>query len=155
MTKIRIGILNGDFSQEDVAEINGLLRELSANMKTVGRDDISSDVRGGVLFVAREDVENQKGKIVGIASLVPYTKLSGTVARVEDVVVAESHRGQGIGRELMEAALAYEWPKNANVPAMIELTSNPSRIAGNKLYQTLGFEKYDTNVYRMKYKGLV
>jgi GNAT superfamily N-acetyltransferase len=155
MKKIRIGILNGDFSKDEVEEINGLLHELSANMKPVGAEEISAVIQGGVLFVAREDVENQKGKIVGIASLIPYAKLSGTVARVEDVVVAESHRGRGIGRELMEAALAYEWPKDATKPAMIELTSNPSRIAANKLYQTLGFEKYDTNVYRMKYKGLV
>lgn len=29
------------------------------------------------------------------------------------------------------------------------LTSNPTRIAANKLYQKLGFEQKQTNVYRM------
>ena len=28
------------------------------------------------------------------------------------------------------------------------LTSNPSRIAANQLYQTLGFERYETNLYK-------
>ncbi|MFA5831731.1 MAG: GNAT family N-acetyltransferase [Candidatus Paceibacterota bacterium] len=148
MANIRIDTLRSDFSKEDVAEINGLLRELSSNVKPVGADDISSVVQGGILFVAREEEANEMEKIVGIASLIPYTKLSGTVARVEDVVVAETHRGQGIGKKLMEAALSYKWTEGAKVPAMIELTSNPSRIAANKLYQSLGFEKYDTNVYR-------
>jgi hypothetical protein len=30
------------------------------------------------------------------------------------------------------------------------LTSNPKRIAANKLYQAMGFERKETNVYRMK-----
>ncbi|MBR4233405.1 MAG: hypothetical protein IKR96_02560 [Bacteroidales bacterium] len=30
----------------------------------------------------------------------------------------------------------------------IQLTSNPSRIAANRLYQSLGFERYETNCYK-------
>lgn len=30
----------------------------------------------------------------------------------------------------------------------IQLTSNPSRIAANRLYQALGFERYETNCYK-------
>jgi ribosomal protein S18 acetylase RimI-like enzyme len=30
----------------------------------------------------------------------------------------------------------------------VELTSRPSRVAANRLYQSLGFEPRETNVYR-------
>ena len=32
----------------------------------------------------------------------------------------------------------------------IQLTSNPARVAANRLYQELGFERYETNCYKMK-----
>ena len=35
----------------------------------------------------------------------------------------------------------------------VHLTSNPSRIAANALYQKLGFEKKETNCYVMKVEG--
>ena len=31
------------------------------------------------------------------------------------------------------------------------LTSRPSRVVANQLYQSLGFEKRETNVYKMKF----
>jgi len=34
----------------------------------------------------------------------------------------------------------------------VELTSRPSREAANRLYQRLGFERRDTNVYRFSIK---
>ena len=38
--------------------------------------------------------------------------------------------------------------KSQGIPALM-LTSNPKRTAANKLYQTMGFEQKETNVYRM------
>jgi len=32
----------------------------------------------------------------------------------------------------------------------VDLTSHPQRVAANKLYQKMGFEMRDTNVYRYK-----
>ena len=31
----------------------------------------------------------------------------------------------------------------------IQLTSNPARVAVNRLYQEMGFERYETNCYKM------
>ena len=31
----------------------------------------------------------------------------------------------------------------------IQLTSRPARVAANLLYQELGFERYETNCYKM------
>lgn len=35
----------------------------------------------------------------------------------------------------------------------IQLTSNPARVAANRLYQDLGFERYETNCYKLLLKG--
>ena len=32
----------------------------------------------------------------------------------------------------------------------IQLTSNPARVAANRLYQESGFERYETNCYKRK-----
>lgn len=30
------------------------------------------------------------------------------------------------------------------------VTSNPARVAANRLYQDMGFERYETNCYKME-----
>ena len=94
------------------------------------------------LLVAREG-----GSIVGMATLVFVVKPAGIVADLEDVVVDESMRGKGVGRALCEKAI--ESARSRGVRA-IRLTSRPERVAANKLYQKLGFERKETNVYRLK-----
>jgi L-amino acid N-acyltransferase YncA len=65
---------------------------------------------------------------------------------IEDVVVDEKYRGQGLSKQLVTHAVRFV--KEQGIP-LIMLTSNPTRIAANKLYQKLGFEQKQTNVYRM------
>jgi ribosomal protein S18 acetylase RimI-like enzyme len=48
---------------------------------------------------------------------------------------------------MMEQAITTAREAGANG---ISLTSNPLRVEANKLYQTLGFQKRDTNVYFYK-----
>lgn len=67
-------------------------------------------------------------------------------SRFEDVVVDEKYRGQGLSKQLVTHAVRFV--KEQGIP-LIMLTSNPTRIAANKLYQKLGFEQKQTNVYRM------
>ena len=77
-----------------------------------------------------------------------YYSPTGGKAWIEDVVVDESFRGQGLSKLLV--AHAVEFVKAKQVPSLM-LTSNPKRIAANKLYQAMGFERKETNVYRMKF----
>ena len=35
----------------------------------------------------------------------------------------------------------------------IQLTSNPRRVAANRLYQAMGFERYETNCYKLEIAG--
>ncbi|MDE0604902.1 MAG: GNAT family N-acetyltransferase [bacterium] len=94
------------------------------------------------LLVARSD-----RVIVGSLTLVLVRIPTGLRAIIEDVVVDEQVRGQGVGRALNEAAL--ELARDAGA-VTVDLTSRPSREAANRLYLSLGFEVRDTNVYRYK-----
>jgi ribosomal protein S18 acetylase RimI-like enzyme len=93
-----------------------------------------------VFFVARVD-----GKIVGSLTLAVFRIPTGVRAWIEDVVVDEAARGQGVGEGLNREALRIA--KGAGA-VTVDLTSRPSREAANRLYQRIGFKQRETNVYR-------
>jgi ribosomal protein S18 acetylase RimI-like enzyme len=87
------------------------------------------------------------GVIVGSLTLVIFHIPTGVRAWIEDVVVDADARGKGVGEELNKFALAEAKRQGATT---VDLTSRPSREAANRLYQRLGFEHRETNVYRYK-----
>lgn len=87
-----------------------------------------------------------EGRIIGCATLCVFHSPTGTKASIEDVVVSSSYRGQHFGKQLMEYVLQQA---KAYAPVELHLTSNPMRVAANKLYQSLGFQKKETNCYQM------
>lgn len=93
--------------------------------------------------------ENDNNEIVGILTICTCNILTGTKFWIEDVVVDESQRGKGFGKELILFAISYAKSKGAK---SIELTSRPSRIAANELYRKSGFVLRETNVYRYPVK---
>jgi len=95
-----------------------------------------------VLFLARVD-----GRLAGSLTLAFYRIPTGLKAWIEDVVVDESARGQGVGEALNTAAIEEARRRGAK---NVSLTSRASREAANRLYQRLGFEPYETNLYRLK-----
>jgi ribosomal protein S18 acetylase RimI-like enzyme len=94
------------------------------------------------LLVAYDD----DGMIVGSLTLALFRIPTGLRAWIEDVVVDEAARGQGVGEALNRAALDRAREAGATT---VDLTSRPSREAANRLYQRLGFELRETNVYRI------
>jgi ribosomal protein S18 acetylase RimI-like enzyme len=95
------------------------------------------------LFIAR--YPNEDGPIVGAACLATFRTLTGPHAWVEDVVVDESVRGQRIGEALTRAAIEHAASLGIK---KIDLTSNPQRKSANRLYQRMGFQARQTNLYR-------
>lgn len=85
-------------------------------------------------------------RIIGCATLCVFHSPTGTKASIEDVVVSSAYRGQHLGKRLMEYVLEQA---KAYAPIELHLTSNPMRVAANKLYQSLGFQKKETNCYQM------
>src|SRR5438105_187396 len=108
-----------------------------AELDEIARSDASR------LLVARDD----GGQVLGSLTLVLFRIPTGRRAWIEDVVVDESARGQGVGEALNREALRLA--KEAGCKT-VDLTSRPSREAANRLYQRLGFEQRDTNVYRFE-----
>ena len=88
------------------------------------------------------------GKIVGcgIGNLV--FKSGRSEARLDEIVVSETMRGQGVGRTISQAII--DWAKESGA-AIVELTSRPARESANHLYQSLGFRLRETNVYTLNF----
>jgi ribosomal protein S18 acetylase RimI-like enzyme len=117
-------------------------------------DELESMLKSdcSMLFVARDEKYGEAetgGRIIGMATLVLYRVPTGLRAYIEDVVVESRARGHGIGESLTYACM--EQARKAGAPA-IGLTSNPGRLAANHLYQKMGFELRQTNVYRYMFK---
>lgn len=100
------------------------------------------------LLTARTNAD-ASAPILGMLTLIVYRVPTGVRARIEDVIVDESARGQGIAVALVERALDIARAKGADGVA---LTSNPRREAANKLYQKVGFKRWETNVYFYKFE---
>jgi ribosomal protein S18 acetylase RimI-like enzyme len=129
-----------------VQACNKLLPQLTMENRSLTLDDLKS-VMASCLFLTA--VANNE--IVGFLLLVTYDTLTGSKARIEDVVVDEGVRGQGIGEALLKKAIEEAHRKSIFT---INLTSHPRRGSANRLYQRLGFEKYETNTYRYNVKAL-
>ena len=95
------------------------------------------------LLLARDD--DAASTILGSLTLVVFPIPTATRAWIEDVVVDDAARGKGVGALLN--AFALDLSKSLGA-ATVDLTSRPSREAANRLYQRLGFEARETNVYR-------
>ena len=90
-------------------------------------------------------IAESEGKIVGSLTLALFLIPTGLRAWIEDVVVDESARGQGVGEALNQAAINHAQSAGAKT---VDLTSRPSREAANRLYKRIGFVERSTNVYR-------
>lgn len=123
-----------------------LTPQLSRSSPPPDRDQLAEIVASPAthLLVARGD----DGTIVGSLTLVLFRIPTGLRAWIEDVVVDDAARGQGVGATLNQRALALAAEHGAR---SVDLTSRPSREAANRLYRRLGFEPRETNVYR--YQG--
>ena len=94
------------------------------------------------MWVARDE-----DRIVGMGTLAIVSLPEGERAQIEDVVVHETYRGQGLGEKISKQLIERARERKAGVAT---LSSRADRVAANKLYQKLGFEKWETNVYRLK-----
>jgi len=122
-----------------------LVPQLSRSSSPPRESELEEMVNAGGthVFTARL---GRGGPVVGSLTLVVFRIPTGVRAWIEDVVVDESARGRGVGDALSRKALEVAAAAGART---VDLTSRPSREAANRLYQRLGFERRDTNVYRV------
>lgn len=127
---------------KELAEVNALLPQLAPDIPNLTIAELAAivDSPANTVYVA----VNQNDSIIGILLVVTVHQFASVKCWIEDVVVSEDYRGQGIARRLLETAIA-EVPKEAR---FINLTSNPRREAAQHLYTSLGFQPRDTVVFR-------
>ena len=92
-------------------------------------------------------VIEEKDELIGFGSLIVHkVPTKGEVARLEDIVISENHQGKGFGKLLVLRLI--EIAKNRNI-SKINLTSSPMRISAQKLYESVGFMRSNTDTFYM------
>ncbi|MEU0093112.1 GNAT family N-acetyltransferase [Kribbella sp. NPDC006257] len=138
---MRVEVLD-QVTDEIVAAFDRLLPQLSRSAEALD----AAALRRLVAYEANTILIARSGDaIVGTLTLVVFPIPTGLRAWIEDVVVDESARGQGVGAALTEEALRIA--RAAGVRT-VDLTSRPERAAANRLYQRLGFVQRSSQVYR-------
>jgi len=132
---------------ELMAAFDRLLPQLSPSTTLPDAGQLNEIIAapGTQLFIARD----AQGEIVGALTLVLYRTPMAMHAWIEDVVVDEKARGQGYGAALNMHAIEQARAAGAR---NVHLTSRPARVAANRLYQKLGFVRWETNAYRYDLK---
>lgn len=99
------------------------------------------------LLIARHPDET--GEIIATLCLNIYRVPTGVRSIVEDLVVDERMRRQGVGESLVRRAI--DLARSAGASG-VSLTSRPDREAANRLYLEMGFELRNTNAYIYKFQ---
>lgn len=131
-----------EVTPELVAAFAQLIPQLSSSNPPPSAAELAEIIASPAtqLLLAIED-----GAILGGLTLAIFRIPTGLRAWIEDVVVDGAARGKGVGEALNNDALRRAREAGATT---VDLTSRPSREAANRLYQRLGFQARQTNVYR-------
>ncbi len=123
--------------------VQGLFPQLTNFSPMPDEDDLLKIINSPAssLWIAKND----GGQIIGMLCLAIYRTTTGVHAWIEDVVVDQKARRQGVAAQMTSAAIEFAIQHEAKA---VSLTSRPEREAANQLYQKLGFELLGTNVYR-------
>jgi GNAT superfamily N-acetyltransferase len=124
-----------------VADVNVLISQLKPSWEPLTDEGLAELIASeSRVYVARHG-----GRIVGLTVMVPHRHVPGLRYHAEDVVIAEEHRGLGLGRRLLEFAMQH-------VPGRVmsfDLRSHASRTSAHRLYSSLGFRPSDATVFRL------
>jgi GNAT superfamily N-acetyltransferase len=129
--------------EHDVPRLTALLGELFS----IERDFVPDAARQGAglkLLLAQPEraavlvARDPAGEPIGMATaqLVVSTAEGGLSAGVVDVVVAPAHRGRGLGRALLEHALAWARERGATRAQLLVDTGNAPALG---FYEALGW----------------
>lgn len=142
---------------EQVKEITiELMQALAQLLPQLAPEAGMPDVAHVQRMLAAEDCVLLAGRlgegepIMGMLTLIIFRTPTGTHAWIEDVVVDETARGHGLGEALTRAGLQRALELGAK---SVSLTSRPARAAANRLYLRMGFQRWDTNLYRYVFTG--
>lgn len=130
--------------REDVPAIVALLADDPLGAQRESLEDLEPYLRAFAVLDADPHqvlvVADRDGVVVGTAQLSLLHGLSrrgATRAQIEGVRVAASERGSGLGTTLIEWAVGEARARGC---ALVQLTSDKSRVDAHRFYERLGFE---------------
>jgi ribosomal protein S18 acetylase RimI-like enzyme len=140
---LKVEEVNGR-SDRVLTAIRELVGQLSASAQPPTPSELDEIISSPAcrLLIGHDD----DGRILGMLTLVHFRIPTGVRAWIEDVVVDDSARGQGLGGALVREAIAIARRAGART---VDLTSRPEREAANALYIREGFKLRESNLYRI------
>jgi GNAT superfamily N-acetyltransferase len=128
------------------AALARLLRQLNARLPVPSAERLQRiiDDPAVTLLVAKDGDE-----IIGTSTVIVYSTPFWIKARLDEVVVDESARGQGVGEALVHACLDIGRERGAEV-AELQSGRGPERAAAHRLYERIGFKLRETDVFRIE-----
>lgn len=143
MPRVTIAIEVLDEVTDEVVEAFGhLLPQVSRSAKPLDAAALVTIVASPAVTVL---VARSEDQIIGSLTLAMFPLPSGLRAWIEDVVVDDSARGQGVGGLLITEALRLAREARART---VDLTTRPARESAGRLYERAGFQQRETRVYR-------
>lgn len=128
----------------DLARVRELVSQLDSTAQ-VNEQSLYKAMLDGCVSTVYEN-----GQLVGMGWIFPRQTMLRHQAVVEDMIVDPAQRGKGLGEKILLDLI--RWAKEKGVE-VIELTTNPKRVAANALYQKVGFKLHPTNHYLLDMRG--
>ena len=138
-------LLMDEVSEDVIFAFNRLIPQLTKFSLPPTREILVDMAESEATHVFLAFFPDHQGQIVGTATLATFQSPTGIHGWIEDVVVDEDYRHKGIEKALTEACIHKARELGLRE---VNLSSNPSRVAANKLYHSMGFIQRETNVYR-------
>jgi len=135
------------FNKEDLASVNKLLKQLDSDAFVLTKAEVREmiDSPANYLFIARK---KDNREMIGMITLIAYRIPVWKKGWIEDLVVDKDYRNKGIATKLINHAI--EKAKNEGVLSLNLTSHRTKKVEANKFYESLGFKKRDTNIYRIK-----
>lgn len=127
----------------DAEKLKPLFKILTGKEILIDDASLAADANAACLIF------EEGAELIGFGSLIIHkVPTKGEVARIEDIVISDNYQGKGLGRILVLRLI--EIAKERKV-SKINLTSNPMRVAAQKLYESVGFVKGNTDTFTITF----
>jgi ribosomal protein S18 acetylase RimI-like enzyme len=132
------------YSKQDFDDLSSLYQEFDQERPPLLETNVKNLLKSksAILFVLRD-----QGRIIGMFSIGYTPIVSKLRVHFDLLVVSKAYRGKGLGKLLAQAAIDHARKHGAHE---IRFSSRPSSEVANVFFKKFGFEKYETNVYRLK-----
>jgi GNAT superfamily N-acetyltransferase len=112
---------------------------VAAHLQARFTDSLEDENHVHLLAVVERPARQLVGVVEASAASRPPISRPSLILHVHALYVAPDHRRRGIGRDLLEAVLAWGRARGCAEAQLSVLTENPAR----KLYESLGFEPFE------------